>query len=240
MREKMITAVGVIAVVAMTAAADDLWPPPWDPTLPNQTYQAWEAPQEPDGTYFPPGTIFEPTCIENPYGPATIMFLPPENQPPDPAYGTTIQWVEDYHQDPPGMEIATWHVDGPEQNAPAADLVITIKNNPDDNLKKLVFWQITADKSITPQGDPPITNPPGTALPSPNPQIWWTGSWYTYNGLLEIQPNPEEETIIFPGLLESTNISEIVIKTICIPEPATMAMLAAGGLLGLLRRRRRG
>jgi hypothetical protein len=65
-----------------------------------------------------------------------------------------------------------------------------------------------------------------------------TTPWYTYNGVIEIRPNPKGEWITW-DLLPSTNIEEIVIDTVCVvPEPMTLAVMALGGL-ALLRRRRR-
>lgn len=227
----------LIAMLALSvpAMADDLWPAPWDASLPNQTMQAWEVPQYPGGTVIPFGMQFEPTRMENPFGGATLTFSPGEAGP----WPVTIEYVPDYHHPDSGLVVPTVHIGGPD-GMPTADLVITIKNKPDENMKKLIFWQITSDKSPTPTGSGPTTSPPGTPLPSPYPQIQWPGgTWYTYNGLIEIRPNPAEETITFPGLVGSTNISEIVIKTVCVPEPATLGMAAAGALALLLRRRRR-
>ena len=49
-------------------------------------------------------------------------------------------------------------------------------------------------------------------------------------------PNPEWETISIFG---EVNVDEVVIDTICIPEPGTMLLLAVGGVSALLRRRRK-
>ncbi len=54
----------------------------------------------------------------------------------------------------------------------------------------------------------------------------------------EIGPNPEGEWLTF-WLVNSTNIEEIVVDTICMPEPASMGLMALGGLAFLVRRRRR-
>ena len=74
-------------------------------------------------------------------------------------------------------------------------------------------------------------------MPTGLPAIQWpTDNWYTYNGMLEIRPNPAGEWIYF-DLVQSTNIEEIVIKTICIPEPMTLSLLGLGGLAVIRRRR---
>lgn len=57
--------------------------------------------------------------------------------------------------------------------------------------------------------------------------------------IIEVVPNPEFETITLdwyagPGGI----VDQVVVDTICIPEPATMGLLGLGGLVLLLRRRR--
>ena len=196
-------------------AAMDLNDPPWDMTLPNQTSQAWECCSS------SPLVDIEPTVMDNPYG-------GPDGPLMNGAFDE-IQWI----LGPEGSdEIATWHVGEP------GGVDIWIPNNPDPDLYKLIFWQVTSDKSPTPVGDPPTTNPPSTSVPTGIAHTQWPNStWYTYNGMLKIVPNPEGETIHF-DFLASTNIEEIVIDTVCVPEPATIGLLAMGAV-ALLRRRRR-
>ena len=82
-----------------------------------------------------------------------------------------------------------------------------------------------------------MTEPAGErVIPDPyGPAGWDVDNWYTYNGLIRIPFNPPSERIWF-GFPESTNIEEIVIDTICLPEPATLALVAFGGALVLRRR----
>lgn len=201
-----------VLFVTPAAVGMDLNPPPWDLSLPNQTWQAWEFTLD-AGPF--------PTEYQNSYG---EPFL--ENYQatwPDPVEG------------PDGTIIDTLHIDEP------GGLTIYIENNPEPLPVKWIYWQITSDKSPTPTGTGPTTTTPsgqtGTNLPAPYPQIQHpNGTWYTYNGLIEIRPNPEAEWITF-DFVPSTNIEEIVIYTVCtIPEPTTMALLGLGSL-ALLRRR---
>lgn len=207
----------VVLTIASPGFAKDLWPVPWDPSLPNQTSQAWEATPNIPGAFEIP-----PTMLENPYG-MPYLNLPINSQP-------------EYIPGPDGMPVWTWHI-GPG----GGTVSIWIPNSPMPNYQKLLFWQMTSDKSPTPTGDPPTTNPPGQSIPSPYPQIQHQGTWYTYNGLIAIRPNPVGEWLNF-NLVESTNIEEIVIKTVCmVPEPASLLALL-GGIVGLghmvIRRRR--
>jgi len=219
--------IAFVAALALQAAAEDLNPPPWDQSLPNQTSQIWEAtPLGEPGTNIS-GMVLWPQInplYMNPFGEASATLA-----------GTWDYEVIDGPKEGQGP-IPTWHV-----GEPGGSLVIKIPNNPNGGDVKQVFWQITSDKSVTPQGSPPTSNPPGTAS-TPYPHVQWpVGTWYTYNGLLTIRPNPASETITF-DLVPSTNISEIVVKTVCIsvPEPGTLALLgmAAVGLLAYAWRRR--
>lgn len=56
----------------------------------------------------------------------------------------------------------------------------------------------------------------------------------TYSFIIE--PNPTEELIYLMSQSCTVYVDEIVIETICVPEPATLALLGLGGLL--LRKRR--
>lgn len=210
---KILLICGLALGLAGPVMGEDIWDPPWDMTLPNQTTQEWQC----EGHAFYTGEGMRPIDYDNPYG--------------EPSLTVFGDWAGGWQVAPDGSgtEIPTWHV-GPD----GGTIEITIENNPHDNLKKLIFWQITSTKSPTPTGSPPTTNPPASSHSTPYSPIQHGNTpWYTYNGLIEIIPNPEKEVITFPDLVECTHIEEIVIKTICIPEPASFTLLALGGILGL-------
>ena len=194
--------VSLVAVLAAPALAEDLWDPPWNPTYPTNTHVWWDFPRD----------LTAPVEFHNPYGNPQIVW----------PQGTTMQTIPDWN----GKYINTWHIGGPEGSF--SPLSIWIPNNPDENLVKKILWQMTSDKSPTPTGAPPTTDPPGTSMPDPYPTVGYPHSeWYSYNGLIEIRPNPRGEWLTF-NLAQSTNIAEIVIDTVCIPEPATLALLTMG------------
>lgn len=71
--------------------------------------------------------------------------------------------------------------------------------------------------------------------------FWHPDDWTTYVYEFEIWPNPDREQI---GLKFTDDayqygiyVDQVVIDTICIPEPATLIILAIGGM-SLIRRRR--
>lgn len=204
-------------------------------------------PPNPEGPSIVPG-------YENEFGEPYIIWPDGEYWVADPGGNyawvtavTTVQLVD--YTDPDGNvtpNTPTVHIGvtdgaGNEDGTRTVPVKIVIPNNPDPNLYKVIFWQMTSDKSATPQGNSPTTNPPGTPSAADPPQSAHgdgTSNWYTYAGINTISPNPPSETLTF-GLANSTNIEEIVIKTICMPEPATLGLLGAGGLIALIRRRRR-
>ena len=182
-------------------------PVPW-PTWPSvsnnlfgEAYITW-----PSGTFIAP----EPgTGIPTEYTAVTTVdyvdYMPPWGQGP-----------EDVIPGTPTVHIGVNGPDGTPAPGVPVPVSIWIPNNPDPNLVKKVFWQMTSDKSPTPLGNPPTTSPPGSSVPTGLPQIQHDGStWYTYNGMNEIRPNPPGEWLTFE-LVDSTNIEEIVIIDCCI------------------------
>jgi hypothetical protein len=220
MKSKYALILAIGALLSVAAYAEDRWPVPWDPALPNQTYQAWEFPMMNPQLPLEP----YPTHSNNPFGQPGITETPP----------VSWEWI----QGPEGPAIIqTLHID---QSGP---FTIWVPNNPNPNDVKYVFWQITSDKSPTPTGTGPSATTPegftGSNLPSPYPQIQHTNdNWYSYNGLIAIRPNPIGEWITW-NLVESTNIEEIVIKTVCmpIPEPMTIGLLGIGLVALVLKKR---
>lgn len=102
--------------------------------------------------------------------------------------------------------------------------------------------QMTSTKfpsSVTPvgggSGGPYSGGTWNTGVPS------WQESngWYTYNWGLTIEPNPEFEDIAIT-VPWGTSVDQIVVDSICTtPEPATLSLLAVGGLAILTSNRRR-
>jgi len=119
-------------------------------------------------------------------------------------------------------------------------IILHIPNRPDPNEEKLIFLQITSSKGpsgVTALGFGAAGGYASGTWPTGLPQVQHANGWYTYNYGLSIRPNPEHEDIVIdvPG---GTIIDQIVVDTICTPEPTTLTLLAVGGV-SLLRKRRR-
>lgn len=200
----------MLLVAAGPVLARDIVPLPWDPAYPTVTSQAWEFTHDPPGPW---------SYANNPYGPPSMV-----------ADG---DWTWPFQANgPDGAQITVLHF-GPG----GGSISVTIPNNPNPNLQKLIQYQVTSDKGMN---GVPTTTPPGTIVPGSLGNAGWPNSnWYTYSGVIGIPGNPSVETIIF-NFYPDTNVEEIVIKTVCIPEPATVGLLAAGlSALALRRRKRR-
>ena len=120
-----------------------------------------------------------------------------------------------------------------------------VKKTPDPF--SLFFIQITSSKGpsdVSVVGSGPATSYTSGTFSTGRPDIQWpapgpypgSGPWYTYNYGLTIEPNPTSETVTIT-VPECAVIDQIVVDTICIPEPGTLGLLVLGGLAVLRRRR---
>jgi len=111
---------------------------------------------------------------------------------------------------------------------------IEIQNWPDPDDYKEIWLQMTYSSE---GGYPPFV----TTVPAGDSSVvdeTENGDYWNITYDIIIEPNPQSETItIEPGGC-AVYISEIVIDTICVPEPLTIGLLGLGGLI-LFRRRKR-
>ncbi|MBN2578899.1 MAG: PEP-CTERM sorting domain-containing protein [Pirellulales bacterium] len=211
-----------LAIVAAPATfAEDYWGGPpegtWERGDPGTTWQNWHL------------------CVN------TLPDTPDEGNNP---YGTpffeitsgTFEWANNWECPP---ELGGFGEDGWHCTQEGGGVVsVWIPNTPDPLRIKKMFVQITSTKapsSVTPVGAGGETA--GT-WPTGLPQIQWPGpapfggSWYTYNYGLSLEPNPVGEWINIE-VPYCTVIGEIVVDTICVPEPSTFVLLGCGAI-GLL------
>jgi hypothetical protein len=208
-----------LALLNAAVLAEDIYPPTWRGE-PGTTWAEWEFltnnPQPlPDQQY-------------NPYGPSATFVYP----------GFDQAWEESW-----GGHQGVWPLSGV--------IYIDIPNLNQPNPYKDIWVQLTwATQNQTPFGNEipyvseNITGAQGTLIHEialgptgvqPSPPLGDT--WYHSTYLIHIEPNPAHEVIRISG---GIMLDEVVIDTICIPEPAVCVMLALmlGSLLsaGAVRR----
>lgn len=224
----------MLLVCAGQAFAEDIFPAPWqiNPLDPQwaggQTLIAkWEGVH--NATTAGTGVVQYPAVWNCTFPPA---FTPRIEY-------TNAQIATAPGFNPPDVPIETIHIgdyDTPSDPI-GGGIDIVICNNPLEGSRKVIHIQVTSDKGYT---GPMTSSPSGTFTPGASGGYPGT-SWYTYEATIDIPYNPPYEVvhIDFP---DSTDISEIVVKTICVPvpEPSTLALGFCGlvGAVVLFRKRR--
>ena len=217
-----LTMVVALFVASSSAYAIRESNPPWvtNPTDPQwaggaTTSQGWE---------FGGGNITTPAYFDNIYG---VPQLTVRNGSPQTVPGPMGPPID-------GAEVMTWHID-----EPGGGIDLFIPNNPRPNARKVIWIQWTSDKGALLNG---VSSDPAGAVTYPGPIIGYPptpgnpDAWYTYSAQIEIPFNPPYEiiSIDFPA---STNIEEVHVDTICVPEPGVACLIGLGAALTLLRRR---
>jgi len=208
----------LVACISASVFGMDINPPTWR-GLPASTAASWEFNAD--------NPLPSPDWEQNPFGQSQTTVYSPH--PWLPLWG--------------GME-GVWHLSGL--------IEIEIPNNPIERSSKLLQIQLTwagqypglirpvigieaerVNGGYVPQQDIVLlsqtninlglTNEPGSGQ-------YWNHTTYLY----EITPNPLRETIWISG---SILVDELVIDTICIPEPATLALLTLSCLAMRYNRR---
>jgi hypothetical protein len=150
-----------------------------------------------------------PDVLYNPFGSAALSVV-------------GGQWLADYEG-----RTGVWQLGAPD------GLSVFIPNNPIENEYKHIWLQVTF---FEPDGFDPmiLTDPLYGSLETAQSTDLGNGWWHrTYS--IQIFPNPEAETVALfsPGCTMS--FDELVIDTICTPEPAALMLLTLGGVF--VRRR---
>ncbi len=211
MRRELICCFLLLAAITPVASAIDGNPPSWR-GMPGTTLTIWE--------FGDSSTTPTPDYQFNPYGLASINIVPGEDE-----FGNPKGWLSEV-----GDFTGVWPLSG--------DIYITIVNAPESNPYKVVRMQITwgpeegidtltidIDAGSSVVGDM-IT------IASTDLGDGWTEATLQW----VIQPNSLSEEFHLYG---NAMVSDIVIDTWCtdVPEPATLSILAIGGLAMLKRRR---
>jgi hypothetical protein len=205
--------------LATSARGEYVFPPPWI-TTPNDpqwaggviTHQRWEFNQD----------LNYPVEKNNPFAPPGTPWANVAH-----GAGATVNG-------PNGTPTRVWQI-VPDPFDPGAPgyLDVFVPNSPADNTRKKVVWaQVTTDSSepsvvVT---DPASGTVMGTVSVVGIANTYPTTAWYTYAYRIDIPTNPNVEMITFNGIVVGKSISEVSIDTICVPEPASVAMLASAAL----------
>ena len=202
--------VAVLAVGSGLAVADDLFQPGWRGD-PGSTYQQWTF----DGDDNPAA----PEVSLNPYGTGTATMS------------------------------SVWADIGPGRSGVWMDLDLIelwIPNQQEPNDYKELWVQITYlidDFFVPPAYVAPTVDVPGAVYLGGETVILETGPvnhWELQLSQWRIEPNPPDETInitwLPPGRPYGA-VDQIVVDTICIPEPGAVSLLVVG-VLALLKRKR--
>ena len=129
----------------------------------------------------------------------------------------------------------------------SASVELTVPNEP-LLPEKLVWLQITYflagapgaayATDLVPSGSEIVTVVPGSEVAYGVPG---ETDWFYYEKMWSIQPQPAGEVITATIDLPAGAVlamDEVVVDTVCIPEPVTLSLLGVGAFLPLLRRRR--
>lgn len=207
----------VVLCIASDSFALDSNPPQWRGD-PGSTLTIWE--------FLTPDLNPVPDIEVNPFGLARATVYP--------AHAWEQNW---------GDKDGVWPLSGAME--------VLIHNNPVENELKLIQIQLTWTSEFPVPTQPVVmvaaTRVNGQAVPpgainlidqqvvqlEPTNEPGANQFWYHTTYLFEVRPNPVFENIYISG---SIMVDELVIDTICIPEPATLALLGLGSLVFLKRR----
>ena len=215
MKSKLVILMVLVGGAFSAIHADDLNPPTlWQRGEQGSSFQQWE--------FLSDNPNPAPDYLENPFGIPILTVYP------------LHPWEQEW---------------GGRPGVLSGAIKTEIPNNLADNDFKLLQMQLTWSSEYPVSVEPVIiiestgetTLKEETTISLGPTGVAGAGSdWYHTTYLYEIVPNPFVETITISG---SIMVDELVIDTICPgeynpPEPATLALLAIGGLTVLKRRRK--
>lgn len=201
----------VLVVCAAASFADDINPPSWR-GLPGTTFAEWR--------FSTSNPVSNPDSYFNPYGVPTAHAWT----------GTGQTWIDQW-----GGRQGMWPLSG--------TIEVTIPNNPVPNPSKEIWVQLTWARQTSnsmPFISELLTQTSGQLVSQvaigPTGYLGPYDMWYHSTYRILLYPNPVSEIVKIDGTVV---VDQLVIDTICIPEPGTCVALAVGlfSLAGFARRR---
>lgn len=215
---KKIFALGVLLLVSGLLQASLLPGIPTDTVEPawrgqaNTTLQAWNFDSASN-----PALV---TVDQNPYGTPSATVFEPDTTIPKKTY-----WMPSDNDHTGVWRIYGWNY-----------MELYLPNSPQENPIKEIWLQITYSAGSIDR-KPEIQTQPEYATMQVMQSTVVDALYYHDVIKITLNPNPTEEWIYLLPRDCTLYIDEIVVDTICIPEPMTIAILGLGGLL--LRKRKK-
>lgn len=216
MRKALVTSVCVLWAAGL-AGGEDMFPPSWRGES-RTLFAVWDNWQ---GDLLPDQWSSNPPQAKTPYaiaGPGTVVYQQADGRT------NVVEMTQDFQ------------------------LGFYLPNIPGGTSKEIIL-QVTyyVDAGFNPQVLPQLEFASGEWGGQIEDYYPHGEGWITDVIRLEIEPNPEEEWIYLYARDQATwqyawyptYIDQVVIDTMCIPEPATLGLLAAGAAALLRRRRKR-
>jgi hypothetical protein len=208
----LLVCVSLVLISATMAWSSDLAGAPWR-GQPGTTLQEWKF-----GTDANPAT---PEVMNNPYGMPTASISVS-------MFGAG--WLDQL----PGMGTQTGYWDLGEGN-----ITLNIANTPFPLPYKEIYVQVTYYRDINQA--PSVTVPTAQFISGKTLTVETVptgGAWMLDQSIWRIEPNPTSEQVIITGATHwGSVVDQVVVDTICAPEPASLALLGVAGTMMLARRR---
>jgi hypothetical protein len=224
----------VTCLFAVSAGADDFYPPPWR-GQPLSVEAEWDFEfGNPDPP--PPSTGLVPSFFNSVPGSGSETLSD---------YYTHIDGTGTYVPDPDGtgpkgagfnftgfaVHVANWIDDEPYKDIRIQVTGYLLEGGEDPGSPP--DWELVSGQGSTWDPTGPVTwNLTGSGYDR-DPETGIIQTWNDYH----MMPNPDYETFELTGILPGIVIDQIYVDTVSAPEPTTVGVLALGGL-ALIRRRR--